>query len=135
MENKEVNLVGYIVPNGKYSVSKQSKSKKKENLDDFFNIENNSGKHNILEEIQKDKKEFLEDIIKEINDLIETRENMSKNIFNKIDRELCKCNNKLCELTNWYPFNNKDVEKTKIEFEALKANLKKEKSRLKLLRM
>jgi len=45
----------------------------------------------------------------------------------KIDKELCQFNTKLAELSVWYKFNNKHVEKLRIEFRLQISNLEKEK--------
>lgn len=92
-----------------------------------FNIENNSGQGNIIEEIQRDKKEFLEETIKGIKEQIEQRKNLNENNTWNIDKEMCKFETKLCELLDFYKFNNKNVEKAKLEFELKLADLDKEK--------
>ena len=118
----------YLVPQENYIVPEESLNFKHLDKDGIpFNIENNSSREDIIEFIHKDKKEFLEEIIKEINDLIEQRKNFGENVTYKVDKELCKFNTALCDLAVWYKFNNKHVEKIRVEFELQIANLDKEK--------
>jgi len=118
----------YLVPQESYIVPEESLNFKEFDKSGIpFNIENNSDKENIIWEIHKDKKEFLEEVIVEIEGLIGQRNNIGENVIYKIEKELCDFNTKLCELDAWYKFSNKHVEKLRVEWELQVASLEKEK--------